>query len=281
MTTIALTFALTLLPSPRNSKTNHLAILERTECTKVFFAKEVAPVVAGICAGEATLQKWQIPDFDDMRSESSHYPYSKTWETALHDKVVIVHTSGSTGESCRDRPFLEPSSKLTKIQVHPSQSPTAISSYPCLTRTASCPGKMAGPLVVSISTEARAISSLPFLFFTWPGWPAAWRLYGMIARLFCHPLGYRLRENSSWMSWLPLVWRPCFVRLRLLRIWFAIILMNLSSLLARSRLWCLEEVGATGFRALMGHTDRYRSSCPCSRQFTGRKSASRPRDRML
>ncbi|CAF9939473.1 hypothetical protein IMSHALPRED_001361 [Imshaugia aleurites] len=31
--------------------------------------------------------------------QTSHYPYTKTWEEAKYDDVLIVHTSGSTGAS--------------------------------------------------------------------------------------------------------------------------------------------------------------------------------------
>lgn len=39
-----------------------------------------------------------IPELSEMVSErTSHYPYTKTWDEAKYDTLLIVHTSGSTG----------------------------------------------------------------------------------------------------------------------------------------------------------------------------------------
>lgn len=43
------------------------------------------------------LETIPIPELSEMVSRpTSHYPYTKTWEEAKHDNVLLVHTSGST-----------------------------------------------------------------------------------------------------------------------------------------------------------------------------------------
>jgi acyl-coenzyme A synthetase/AMP-(fatty) acid ligase len=44
------------------------------------------------------MKKVTIPSFEELcKREYPHYVYEKTFESARHEPLVVVHTSGSTG----------------------------------------------------------------------------------------------------------------------------------------------------------------------------------------
>ncbi|KAI0445857.1 acetyl-CoA synthetase-like protein [Xylaria telfairii] len=87
-----------LLPSPRNPPSTTISLLEQTKCTKILFTSEVSPIVKSIQALKPDLEGLVIPSFRNMMdSIPQPYPYSKTFEEARNDPIVILHSSGSTG----------------------------------------------------------------------------------------------------------------------------------------------------------------------------------------
>lgn len=87
-----------LLPSPRNAVQNTAALLEQTECKTIFYSGDLStqePELQKLIPG---LKMISVPSLTEMTTaKTEHYPYTKTWDEARKDVVLIVHTSGSTG----------------------------------------------------------------------------------------------------------------------------------------------------------------------------------------
>ncbi|KFX89365.1 hypothetical protein V490_07071 [Pseudogymnoascus sp. VKM F-3557] len=87
-----------LLPSPRNALPNTSSLLEVTNCNVVFYSgncKEQSIQLKSLITG---LQIVEVPELEDMiNTPSKPFLYSKTWQEAKDDVVLVVHTSGSTG----------------------------------------------------------------------------------------------------------------------------------------------------------------------------------------
>ncbi|KAE8449384.1 hypothetical protein EG329_008285 [Mollisiaceae sp. DMI_Dod_QoI] len=92
-----------LLPSPRNALSNTIHLINATNCGVIFYSGAASPIEAHVKAlqhqiGSSRLQLCCIPSLEEMvSSKTSHYPYTKTYEEAKNDTVLILHTSGSTG----------------------------------------------------------------------------------------------------------------------------------------------------------------------------------------
>ncbi|TVY28697.1 Non-canonical non-ribosomal peptide synthetase [Lachnellula hyalina] len=87
-----------LLPSPRNSVENAVAVLESTKCNVIFYSAEMASKVKTLKEARPNIRTIEIPAMEVLTSTPAKaYPYTKTWEEAKNDRVLIMHTSGSTG----------------------------------------------------------------------------------------------------------------------------------------------------------------------------------------
>lgn len=87
-----------LLPGVRNSATNNEELFQSTKCSKLLFTAQFEAKLDIFAASMPGLDIFQVPSFDDMVDcPTKHYPYTKTWEEAQNDPIIIVHTSGTTG----------------------------------------------------------------------------------------------------------------------------------------------------------------------------------------
>jgi len=90
-----------LLPSPRNAPSNTLSLLQATSCQTVLYSGVATPIeshVQMLQSQRPHIKIHSIPSLEMMIAEKAeHYPYSKAYEEAKHDNVLILHTSGSTG----------------------------------------------------------------------------------------------------------------------------------------------------------------------------------------
>ncbi|KAF3391263.1 Iterative polyketide synthase CazM [Penicillium rolfsii] len=85
------------LPSPRNSITAHKHLLEAINCTRILTPTPRPPFISAILES-VPLSAHEIPSLDDLLStEYPHFEYTKSYPEGLDDKLVIIHTSGSTG----------------------------------------------------------------------------------------------------------------------------------------------------------------------------------------
>ncbi|KAL0937767.1 nonribosomal peptide synthetase [Colletotrichum truncatum] len=87
-----------LLISPRNSFEGQINLFEKTDCNTICFDSSFKDVVQPLLE-ERHMQAVMINSLDDWLDETEvpHIPYTKTFEEAKMDPVVVLHTSGSTG----------------------------------------------------------------------------------------------------------------------------------------------------------------------------------------
>lgn len=86
-----------LLPSVRNSSANNVFLLQETSC-KTVLCTEHQERVARELQEHIDVQILVVPSWNQMISGlPESYPYTKTWEEARDDQIIVLHTSGSTG----------------------------------------------------------------------------------------------------------------------------------------------------------------------------------------
>jgi hypothetical protein len=94
-----LTLAQVLLPSPRNPPATNLSLMEQTGSKTILHAAEVLPVIKTLVAASSALKCLEIPSFQEMlAADPPPQPFQKSYEEAQNDPIVILHSSGSTGE---------------------------------------------------------------------------------------------------------------------------------------------------------------------------------------
>lgn len=87
-----------LFISPRNSKEGQYSLFDQTDCRTIAFAASLRDLVAP-WAEERGMQAVQISPVDAWFPDTDvpHFPYTKSFEQAEFDPLVVLHTSGSTG----------------------------------------------------------------------------------------------------------------------------------------------------------------------------------------
>ncbi|KAI0416363.1 hypothetical protein F5X98DRAFT_388112 [Xylaria grammica] len=87
-----------LLPSPRNPPSTTVSLMGQTNCATLLHTPEVGPLVRPLQELKSDLRTEAIPSFDEMMgSVPAEFPYSKSFDEAYNDPVVVLHSSGSTG----------------------------------------------------------------------------------------------------------------------------------------------------------------------------------------
>ncbi|KAI9654966.1 MAG: hypothetical protein M1821_005719 [Bathelium mastoideum] len=73
------------------------SLLARLECNTILTASDDAAIVSAL-KKSASYTFFTIPSLHELLENNfEHYPYSKTFESARHEPLVVVHTSGTTG----------------------------------------------------------------------------------------------------------------------------------------------------------------------------------------
>jgi len=79
----------------------NISLLEQTECLTFLFPQEMSSNVGELQVKKPGLRYLTVPSFDDMVRGPSHYfPFKKTFESARWDPILILCSSGSTGNLC-------------------------------------------------------------------------------------------------------------------------------------------------------------------------------------
>ncbi|RWA08436.1 hypothetical protein EKO27_g6678 [Xylaria grammica] len=87
-----------LLPSPRNPPSINVSLMGQTNCATLLYTPEVGPLVRPLQELKSDLRTEAVPSFDEMMgSVPAEFPYSKSFDEAYNDPVVVLHSSGSTG----------------------------------------------------------------------------------------------------------------------------------------------------------------------------------------
>ena len=78
-------------------------LLDQTACTKLLHAEEVVPLVNKLTAIHPGLRPTQTASLDEILSGTGpEYPYNKSFDEARDDPIVVLHSSGSTGQHCNE-----------------------------------------------------------------------------------------------------------------------------------------------------------------------------------
>lgn len=87
-----------LLPSHRNSPAHFKSLFEATKSERLVYSKKYENLVNSLKADRPSITSFVIPELEDMvQTVATPYPYTKTFEEAKGEPVMILHTSGSTG----------------------------------------------------------------------------------------------------------------------------------------------------------------------------------------
>lgn len=85
------------LPSPRNSIAAHESLFRDLDCTKLLTSTPRPPPVTAVVEA-LHLTTYEVPSVEDLLTiPYPHFEYSKTYPKDASNKMVAVHTSGSTG----------------------------------------------------------------------------------------------------------------------------------------------------------------------------------------
>ncbi|GLA90361.1 putative NRPS-like protein biosynthetic cluster [Aspergillus tubingensis] len=85
------------LTSPRNSAVAHQSLFTKLGCATLLAPSPRPPFIAGIVDAHS-VKVVDVPSMAELlATEYPVFPYHKTFLEAAHDRLVILHTSGSTG----------------------------------------------------------------------------------------------------------------------------------------------------------------------------------------
>ena len=77
----------------------NVSLLEQTKCSKFVYSTEVSQKIHVLQTEKKNLQIFGVQSLDDMLMEyNKHYPYEVKFSDVRWDPVLILHSSGSTGE---------------------------------------------------------------------------------------------------------------------------------------------------------------------------------------
>ncbi|KXJ87371.1 hypothetical protein Micbo1qcDRAFT_216469 [Microdochium bolleyi] len=88
-----------LLISPRNTTEAQLSLFEKTDCDTLLIDSALRPLAQQWLGARPSMQAIEIAPFAEWFTEEAapHVPYTKTYDEAKWDPLVVLHTSGSTG----------------------------------------------------------------------------------------------------------------------------------------------------------------------------------------
>ncbi|KAF9890734.1 hypothetical protein FE257_005600 [Aspergillus nanangensis] len=89
-----------LLVSPRYGTIGQARLMKETNCTKLLLspATSTSSQADALATEVPNLRVWTLPDLPSLLdTQHPPFPYSKSYEQAKHDPLVVVHTSGTSG----------------------------------------------------------------------------------------------------------------------------------------------------------------------------------------
>jgi len=90
-------FEQVLLPSPRNPVATNVSLMEQTRSSRVVYPKEMRTLVDGICTATPDLRRMEISSLNELlRAHAGSFPFHLTFDQAVRQPIVILHSSGST-----------------------------------------------------------------------------------------------------------------------------------------------------------------------------------------
>lgn len=144
-----------LLARPVNALVNTVNLMKITKSKLLFFSGNYGSQqedYEGLLPGTKMIV---IPSMEEMtQTQTKHYPYTKTWEEAKKDVVIIIHTSGSTGNP---KPIFLNNLYLRRVDKEADMPP--VEGRMCATMDLCKPGKAA-----YIGTNFYHLSGLAFVY---------------------------------------------------------------------------------------------------------------------
>jgi AMP-binding enzyme len=90
-----------LLTSPRYGVEAHTRLMKALDCKNIFTSSVITPMsqlVQKIADEHGNATVHQLPDLASLLGDKhQHFPYTKTFEEAHSEPLVVLHTSGTTG----------------------------------------------------------------------------------------------------------------------------------------------------------------------------------------
>ena len=71
--------------------------MEQTQSSRIVQSKELTPLVDGICAEISGLKRMTISSLENLlRARASKFPFNVTFDQAVRQPIVVLHSSSST-----------------------------------------------------------------------------------------------------------------------------------------------------------------------------------------
>lgn len=95
------------VPSTRNSLNGNMILLHELRVVKFMHSVDIRARVDELKSHKENLLLYGIPSHAEMLAVSTkHFPYEKSYEEAELDDVFVCHTSGTTGKTATQIPYL-------------------------------------------------------------------------------------------------------------------------------------------------------------------------------
>jgi hypothetical protein len=91
-----------LLPSLRNTNEAQQILFERTGCRLIIYATEVEKSLQSLFSFIPGIKTMLVPGYDTIMDETTtatHYPAREISDEKYTDPIILLHTSGSSGQS--------------------------------------------------------------------------------------------------------------------------------------------------------------------------------------
>lgn len=76
----------------------NVSLLDQTKCTKFLYAVELSQKIHDLQTQKKDLQTFVVQSLDEIFQEyDKHYTYEMKFQDVRWDPVLILHSSGSTG----------------------------------------------------------------------------------------------------------------------------------------------------------------------------------------
>ncbi|KAL9624366.1 MAG: hypothetical protein Q9160_001328 [Pyrenula sp. 1 TL-2023] len=86
------------LPPPRNPAHINISLMEQLGCTKMLHSEELLPAIQEIRRAKPNYECLQLEPINELlKHRSEPFEWSRSFEEAKNDPILVLHSSGSTG----------------------------------------------------------------------------------------------------------------------------------------------------------------------------------------
>lgn len=92
--------------SPRNPAILNLGLLQQADAYALLYADFLRPMAKSLQKFDPSMSCKQVPTMTDLiKSQAPHYPFNASYSDIKDDKCLMLHTSGTTGNSIQPRSY--------------------------------------------------------------------------------------------------------------------------------------------------------------------------------